>query len=62
MKLEFTGVIDCNTGFTLDNINEAEYNVIEKFLRALDHSCCSYMNATTKLINDQDKEIIISDY
>lgn len=62
MKLKFTGIIDCRTELVLDDITQDEYNTIEKFLRVLNRSYCSYMNATTKLINDQNKEIIISDY
>ena len=61
MKVKFQGTIDCNTEFELDNISQDDYCAIERFLKALDHSYCSYMNATTKLINE-DKVTIITEY
>ena len=61
MKLNFKGCIDCNTEFILDDISLNDYNVIKKFITALDRSNCSYINATTTLICEND-EILSDEY
>lgn len=47
MNFKFTGVIDCNTELELENISRDECIGIERFIKALRNSHCSYVSATT---------------
>jgi hypothetical protein len=46
MKFKFSGIIDCNTEIELDNIRYSEIKAIDRFIRAIDDSTCSYVRAS----------------
>lgn len=43
-NIKFSGVIDANTEFELDNITEEQFEGIKRFLTALDKSTCTYIS------------------
>ena len=54
MKLEFSGVIDCNCDVVLDDLSESEVNAIKRFIDAIDEAICSYVEVYKLEVKDDE--------